>query len=253
MENMTDSASPLNYDAFDRQLDHFVRMMELLVDGWKDRNQQEMTFDIGSLCIKASKLCYMADQDLALQHTDATQGRKKENEQMLSQLEELMRCFAPFVMLMISTLNDTRMFLGKESPMFPFKVSVIFPRIFDLLKMEGMTIEKLNYLQGILVMAENMMGNEEPLLLAQLCDVPGAFPEQESSDDSGSPEVKQGIETMKRLWNVLCLLSLLSYLLLHFRRVCNVTSRPLDADAIIRLTEMKVQKYIPEFGIRNSS
>lgn len=243
---MTDSASPLNYDAFDRQLDHFVRMMELLVDGWKDRNQQEMTFDIGSLCIKASKLCYMADQDLALQHTDATQGRKKENEQMLSQLEELMRCFAPFVMLMISTLNDTRMFLGKESPMFPFKVSVIFPRIFDLLKMEGMTIEKLNYLQGILVMAENMMGNEEPLLLAQLCDVPGAFPEQESSDDSGSPEVKQGIETMKRLWNVLCLLSLLSYLLLHFRRVCNVTSRPLDADAIIRLTEMKVQKYMSE-------
>ena len=246
MANMTDSASSLNYEAFDRQLDRFVRMMELLLEGWEDSNLQEMTFDIGSLSIKASRLCYMADQDLALQHADATQCRKEENEQMRSQLEELMKKFSPLVLLMISTVNDTHILLWKESPMFSFKVSVIFPRIFDLLKMEGMTNETFNYLHGLLLLGENMMGNEAPLLLAQLSDVPGASHGQESSDDSCLPEDKQGIEAMKRLWNVLCLFALFSYLLLHFRRVCNVTSRPLDADAIIRLTEMKVQKYMSE-------
>ena len=246
MANIIESPSSLNYEAFDRQLDRFIRMMELLMEGCEDSNLQEMAFDLGSLSIKASRLCYMADQDLALQHADATQCRKEANEQMLCQLEELMKKFGPLVLLMISTINDIQMYLGKESPMFSFKVSTIFPRISDLLKMEGMTSETFNYLQGLLLMAENMMGNEAPLLLAQLSDVPGASPGQEASDDSCSPEEKLGIETLKRLWNVLCLFSLFSYLLLHFRRVCNVTSRPLDADAKIRLTEMKVQKYMSE-------
>ena len=58
-----------SYKVFDRQLDNFAMMLKVLMDGWEDYSSQEMTFDIHSLCTKASRLCYLADQDLALQHT----------------------------------------------------------------------------------------------------------------------------------------------------------------------------------------
>ena len=69
-----------SYEVFDRQLDHFTMMLKVLMDGWEDYSSQEMTFDIHSLCTKAARLCYLADQDLALQHTDVSHHRKEQNE-----------------------------------------------------------------------------------------------------------------------------------------------------------------------------
>ncbi len=240
-----DTNASLNYEVFDRQLGHFILMMEVLVDGWEDSNAQEMGLDLGSLCIKASKLCYMADQDLALQHADATKERKTKNELLLCQMEELKKKFTPFVLEMIHGLQEGNMLMGKESPMYSFQVSAIFPRIFDLLQMEGMTMERLQELQGIILMGEGLLGENAPLLLTQSSDVRDASPEQEPTVPC-SPEDVLGTEMMLRLWNILRLLAMFSYLLQHFRRVCHVTSRPLEPDAMIRLTEMKVQKYMSE-------
>ena len=69
-----------SYEVFDRQLDHFTMMLKVLMDGWEDYSSQEMTFDIHSLCTKAARLCYLADQDLALQHSDVSHHRKEQNE-----------------------------------------------------------------------------------------------------------------------------------------------------------------------------
>ena len=60
----------LSYEVFDRQLNNFYRMLHVLMEGWDDYSPQELTFDIRSLCTKANRLCHMAVQDLALQHSD---------------------------------------------------------------------------------------------------------------------------------------------------------------------------------------
>lgn len=76
-----------SYEVFDRQLDNFAMMLKVLMDGWEDYSSQEMTFDIHSLCTKASRLCYLADQDLALQHTDVSHHRKEQNETYFTSFE----------------------------------------------------------------------------------------------------------------------------------------------------------------------
>ena len=76
-----------SYEVFDRQLDHFTMMLKVLMDGWEDYSSQEMTFDIHSLCTKAARLCYLADQDLALQHTDVSHHRKEQNEMYFTSFE----------------------------------------------------------------------------------------------------------------------------------------------------------------------
>lgn len=43
-----------SYEVFDRQLDNFCRMLSILVDAWEDYSPQELTFDIRSLCTKAT-------------------------------------------------------------------------------------------------------------------------------------------------------------------------------------------------------
>ena len=69
-----------SYEAFDRQLDNFCRMLSILVDAWEDYSPQELTFDIRSLCTKATRLCYMAEKDMVLQHNDIAKQRKEQNE-----------------------------------------------------------------------------------------------------------------------------------------------------------------------------
>lgn len=234
--------APFSYEVFDRQLRNFRLMVETLMDGWEDQSSQEMTFDILSLSIKASKLCYMADQDLALQHADATQQRKMENEDLHRQMEELVKeKMSPFVLGVINEVKEGKMLVGHESPMVSFQLSHIFPRISELLLMEGMEMGKLQELQGLIQKMEDMVREEAPLLLEQQSGIP-----EVSLGKEYSSEDPQGMEMMLHFWNILRLFGLISYLLLHFRRVCHVTSRPFEADAVIRLTESKVQKYMSE-------
>ena len=73
----TDELQPtFSYEVFDRQMETYYMMCQVLIQGWEDYGTQEMNFDIRSLCTKASRLCYMADQGLALQYADLTQQRK---------------------------------------------------------------------------------------------------------------------------------------------------------------------------------
>ena len=67
-----------SYEVFDRQLDNFCRMLSILVDAWEDYSPQELTFDIRSLCTKATRLCYMAEKDIKLkpEEVDARYSRK---------------------------------------------------------------------------------------------------------------------------------------------------------------------------------
>lgn len=232
-----------SYEVFDRQLKHFCMMVQVLMDGWEDYSSQELAFDINSLCTKVSRLCYMADQDLALQHADVIHQRKEQNEDWHSEMEILVKIkFSPFVFRVLNELKEGKILQGHESPMFPSELSSIFPRIFDLLEMEGMGKEKMQQLQGIIVMGENMVRKEAPSLLST--EKPEVLSMEMPEAQTEEMADAQSVEAMHRLWSFLRLYAMTSYLLLHFRRVCHVTSCPLKAETTIRLTEQNVQQYL---------
>ena len=257
-----DTSVAFSYEVFDRQLNNFLQMSEVLADGWEDYDAKELSCDINSLYIKVSRLCYMADQDLALQHADVTQQRREDNEHFHHQMEILLKKkLSPIVLEVITGLKEGRLPMGHPSPMFPSELSSIFPRLFDLFEMEGMDMEKMKELQGGIQIMEQAIGAESPLLLQQLS---GEFSQNSSnipsqtessfgleqpdleSEDEIIPMDSTAVEMLVGLWNFLRLFTLSSYLLLHFRRVCHVTSRPLEAEEAFRLTELLVQKYMSD-------
>ena len=47
---MTDTENAnFSYEVFDRQLENFCRMLNVLIEAWDDYSPQELTFDIRSL------------------------------------------------------------------------------------------------------------------------------------------------------------------------------------------------------------
>ena len=89
MTDKDEQQSPFSYEVFDRQLNTFYMMCQVFIQGWEDYSTQEMNCDIRSLCTKASRLCYMADQDLALQHNDLTHQRKFINQSHLGTISQI--------------------------------------------------------------------------------------------------------------------------------------------------------------------
>ena len=223
MTNTIDSVPIFSYEVFDRQLRNFMQMLCVMVDGWDDYSAQEMSFDINSLCIKASKLCYMADQDLALQHADVTHQRKLDNQRLLKQLEELsVHKLSGFMMGVIDKLKAGDMPEGHESPMFAPELSHILPRLGDVLSMGGMKTAEV----------EQMVVGVQAL--------EAAFGKTIQKTEIHTEEM------WERLWNFLRLVAMTGYLVLHFRRVCLVSCEQLTPEAASRLTEQAVQKYMKD-------
>ena len=221
IDNGTKTA--FSYEVFDRQVGNFYRMIKVLVEGWEDYSSQEMTFDIMSLCTKASRLCFMADQDLALQHTDVTQQRKAQNEEYLAAFDMLVsKDLNQLLKSVLQGLRFGQKVEGHKSPMFTSELSGIIPKLGDLLRMEGMTVESMTALNDEFLQLE-----KDFLKKFKATQFPGVRHEE-------------------RLWNLFRLYTLCCYLLLHFRRVCNVTNRGMEPEEMGRLTELAVQKYITE-------
>lgn len=254
------STSAFSYEVFYRQLDNFLLMLQMMMNSWEDYNSEELAFDIDSLCIKASRLCYMADQDLALQHTDVTYQHKAENEHYHQLLEELViRDFSPFVLQVVTSLNDGNMMEGHESPMFASDLSCLFPRLFDILGQSGMPRENMLALQQMIVSVEPIVKRVFPALQSsekedsslvtseiEMSELDAS--EIESSESEKAPKMARPpqLEFFKKLWNFLRLFAMASYLLQHFRRVCQLTDRPFTSAELSRLVEQNVQKYMTD-------
>lgn len=212
-----------SYEAFDRQLTNFCRMLNVMMDGWEDYSSQEMTFDINSLCIKASRLCYMADQDLALQHSDVSHQRKQINEVYQDTFHILTyTTFAQFMTRIVKGVREGKKVEGHKSPMFASEMSSIFPKLTDLLRMEGMSYEEMEVLRKDIIETEAAIRKYKKLT---------KFP---------------GVRYEERLWHLIRLYAMTCYLHLHFRRVCEVTNQDISHEEAGRLTELAVQKYINE-------
>lgn len=109
MTEKEEQQSRFSYEVFDRQLNTFYMMCQVLMQGWEDYSTQEMNCDIRSLCTKASRLCYMADQDLALQHNDLTHQRKFINQTHLSTISQIViNEMTPFLKKVIDRYKATK-------------------------------------------------------------------------------------------------------------------------------------------------
>lgn len=221
--NNTESA--FSYEAFDRQLAHFCMMLKMLIYGWEDYSSQEMTFDINSLCTKASRLCYLADQDLAQQHTDIAHQRKKQNEANLDTFEMLVHTdLIPFLHKVIEGIKLGKKVEGHKSPTFASDPSAVLPKLRELLESDGMTTA------GVASLNTDMQEIEK-IFLKKIKVT--KFP---------------GVRFEERLWNLLRLYTMVCYLLLHFRRVCHVVNTGMGTENAGRLMELAIQKYMDEEG-----
>lgn len=212
-----------SYEVFDRQLDHFTMMLKVLMDGWEDYSSQEMTFDIHSLCTKAARLCYLADQDLALQHTDVSHHRKEQNEMYFTSFELIITTqFTKFMKKVLALVKAGKKIEGHSSSMFSSEISTLLPKLHDLLLMDGMNQESIQLMVGDIQNTEKMIQKYHKIT---------KFP---------------GVRYEERLWYLIRLYCLASYLVLHFRRVCHVTDSEMTPEEAARLTEWAIQKYISE-------
>lgn len=217
----TENAQPsFSYEVFDRQLNTFYMMCHVLVDGWDDYSTQEMSFDIRSLCIKASRLCYMADQDLALQLNDMSQQRNLMNKHHLESVTQLItKHLTPFSKKVVSQYQETKVLAGHKSGMFSAEMSVLFPKLKDILLQDGMSEDSIKELFSSIVVVEKHF-----LKKIKMAKYPGERPEE-------------------RFWHLFQFYCLTCYLLYHFRRVCHKTEKPFTDEEAGRLTEFGIQNY----------
>ena len=220
MTEKEEQQSRFSYEVFDRQLNTFYMMCQVLMQGWEDYSTQEMNFDIRSLCTKASRLCYMADQDFALQHNDLTHQRKFINQTHIDNISQIViNEMSPFLKKIIENYQATKILEGHKSGMFSAQMSILFPKLHELLIEDGMSENSIaNFLTDINIVEKTFLKKNK------FAKYPGVKPEE-------------------RFWNIFQLYGYSCYLVYHFRRVNDVCGRYITDDEAGRLTEMGVQKY----------
>ena len=214
----TELQPTFSYEVFDRQLETYYMMCQVLIHGWEDYGTQEMNFDIRSLCTKASRLCYMADQDLAQQHADLTHHRKLANNHHLEKMSQVVvgELF-PFLRDVINRYHEIKMLQGHKSPMFDAQMSVLLPKLKEVIMDDGMKEDELEKILLGIQMVENGF-----LKKVKFAKYPGVRPEE-------------------RFWNLLQLFALSCYLVQHFRRATHCCGKIWSDEDWGRLTEAGVQ------------
>lgn len=220
MTNTEESQFAFSYEVFDRQLNTFNMMCHVLIDSWEDYSTQEMNFDIQSLCTKASRLCYMADQDLVLQLNDMSHQRSLMNKHHLESITQLIvNDLSPFSKKVVDHYRETKILSGHKSGMFNAQMSVLFPKLKNLLMQDGMQENDLAHMLSDIVDVENHF-----LKKIKMAKYPGVRHEE-------------------RFWHLFQFYAMTCYLLYHFRRVNHKTGMPLTDEEAGRLTEFAIQQY----------
>lgn len=206
----------LDYSAFDRQLRNFVVMAEALESGWDDIMTLEMTIDLKSLCLKASRLCAMADTDFALQQQDLAHLRTQRNKDWEGRFNGLlMTVMAPLVKRVVEDTRRKGTLEGHGAALYPCQMSSVLPQLGNLLVEDGMPLEGWNNILSSTSEVEQMIA------------------------EMGKPTVFPGMDYRERLWMLYELFAMQCYLLFHFRRVVALCDKEVTPEnAGIRLREV---------------
>lgn len=210
--------SDFSYDVFDRQLKNFISMSHVLIDGWDDSTTTEMNCDINSLCIKAARLCYMADIDMSIQREDLNQHRQEQNRFYHNLFNQLICKFVPFMKAVIDKVKGGQPIQGHSSPLFPFSLSKVLPNISEILQEEGMSVSNLETMQKDVEIVEKML------------------------DKNGRAKFP-GVRPDERLMLLLQNFALLCYLLQHFTKVSKLHQTEITPEEASRLFTKDILLY----------
>ena len=193
-----------SYQNFDQQIENLLASTHALITGWADISTLEMTLDLKSLCLKASRLCVMADTDYVLQQQDVIHQRSEENEVWCVTFDALMsQKLAPLVKQVVDGIRQTKTMEGRKSEMMPSEMSQLLPRIAELIEASGEKGESMEVLIADTAVVEKIMSKKMGTV---------HFP---------------GLDYRQRFWLLYEFYSLMCYLLYHFRRVMKLTATEL--------------------------
>lgn len=210
-----------SYNIFDRQLENLVNMTQALVSGWDDIMTVEMTIDLKSLCLKASRLCALSDTDIAMQQQDLAHLRTQRNKEWHAVFNSLMaEQVGPLVQRVIANMRKTNKLEGHRTVLFPCHMSSVLPRLKSIMEEDAQTdTEFWSHITEDTEQAEKIL--RKNVFITK-------FP---------------GMDYRERFWMLYELFSLLCYLLFHFRKamkLCNTEISEESAGA--RLHEI-IQYY----------
>lgn len=214
-----------SYDSFDRQMDALIAMTQALKEGFEDISTMEMNLDIKSLCIKASRLCAMADTDFALQQQDLARLRTARNKELSASMNALMRdVTTPMMVNASKEVRANHKLEGHKSVMFPCQMAQVLPRLSQLLnEYEPDDSDTDNF--DALIESTSYIEKKHGKIFRHT-----QFP---------------GMDFRERYWMLYELFALQGYLLLHFRRVVRLC----DNDIPVEYAGNRLREVVRMYGM----
>ncbi len=213
-----DIASVFSYEMFDRQMHSFIAMWNMLIEAWDDYGTQELTFDILSLSLKASRLCLMADEDMARQNHDLKRGRRLKNMEFAATLERMVtERITPLVENVIKKVRSEGRFEGHKWKRTTATILSMLPKL------------------------DGIANNEEykfTTFSREVAEMEGLL------NMKYKPTKYPGMPSEERLWNLLLLFMRTAYLMMHFSRAENLCGVSLSNEEAGLIFEASIQQYI---------
>lgn len=205
-----------SYEMFDRQMKTFLTMWNVMIDGWDDYGPQELTFDILSLSAKASRLCLMADEDMARQLRNLKNSRKVSNINYSAMLTNMMTDkIAPMMKKAIEMMRTTKRLESHRWPVMSKGMTKLLP-MFDRVNEDKPMFSEISV----------AVAKVEELLKKHI-----------------TPTKYAGMIPEEKMWNLMQVFVKTAYLLFHFQRLENHCGTQLTDEEAGRILEATLQRY----------
>ena len=213
-----DIASVFSYEMFDRQMNTFIAMWNMLIGAWNDYGTQELTFDILSLSSKVARLCLMADEDMVRQNHDLQRSRKLRNMEYAATLEKMVtERITPLVQDAIRRVRSEGRLEGHKWKRTTVTILSMLPQLDDIASNEKY---KFTAYSKEVALMEGLLNKKYK---------PTKYP---------------GMPSEERMWNLLLLFMRTVYLMMHFSRAENLCGVSLSDEEAGLILEASIQKYI---------
>lgn len=197
----------------------FCLSLEVFIEGYNDYSSTELTNDIHSLCFKASRLCFMADQDLTIQQEELINNRFSENCLYQDRLADIIfNRFNQMIMSVINNYHEKTPFCGIKLPRFEGQFGDILPHI-----------------------SKYIFNKDEAETMQNICEA--AKITQEAIEKEKKTTKHQGENDVLRFWNLCRLYALTCYLYYHFKHLNEITTEEISQDELERLFGIAINNY----------
>lgn len=214
---MTNNIAELNYESYDRQLDNFILMSEILATEQDYCSTQELSFDIISLQAKVERLCNLADMDYAMQLAQLKHSRLEINWHYYKLLEALLsNHIVPLLKNVVRNVHETGTFDGQKLQSQTPNMPSFLPRLAEQMD----TVQEWSAMLNDFALVETLL--------------------KKSVNNTAFPSMN----TPERLWRLIQFFAQFCYLFYHFHRVCLLCKKDVEEEDAGRLLTAMVQQYV---------